>query len=113
MFSDVFDTDVVAVVDNVVVGICYQRLFTCCSDQQLIQLEISYVCSPQALLQPHDVVSSVDGSDVFVVEIGPNRLWKLSSKPQTGWFIFRLKTFLSKSNMDKPSCTYDCSLFSG
>lgn len=37
----------------------------------------------QALSQPHDLVSSVDGSDVFVVEIGPNRLWKLSSKPPT------------------------------
>ena len=38
----------------------------------------------QALVQPHDVVSSADGSDVYVVELGPNRIWKLSSKRQVG-----------------------------
>ncbi|KAL9986947.1 hypothetical protein ACROYT_G001165 [Oculina patagonica] len=36
----------------------------------------------EALTQPHDVVSSADGSDVYVVEISPNRVWKLSSNPQ-------------------------------
>lgn len=34
----------------------------------------------QVLSQPHDLVSSVDGTDVYVVEIGPNRVLKLSSK---------------------------------
>ena len=36
----------------------------------------------QSFSQPHDVVSSVDGTEVYVVEIGPNRVWKLSSKQQ-------------------------------
>lgn len=40
----------------------------------------------QALVQPHDVVSSADGSDVYVVELGPNRIWKLSSKRQVDSF---------------------------
>ena len=36
----------------------------------------------QAFSQPHDVVSSVDGTEVYVVELNPNRVWKLSSKQQ-------------------------------
>lgn len=36
----------------------------------------------QALSQPHDVVSSVDGTEVYVVELNPERVWKLSSKQQ-------------------------------
>lgn len=36
----------------------------------------------QAFSQPHDVASSVDGKEVYVVELNPNRVWKLSSKQQ-------------------------------
>ena len=36
----------------------------------------------QFLSQPHDLASSADGTDVYVVEIGPNKVWKLSSKQQ-------------------------------
>lgn len=36
----------------------------------------------QSFSQPHDVVSSVDGMEVYVVELNPNRVWKLSSKQQ-------------------------------
>lgn len=36
----------------------------------------------QAFSQPHDVASSVDGTEVYVVELNPNRVWKLSSKQQ-------------------------------
>ena len=36
----------------------------------------------QVLTQPHDLVSSADGTEVYVVETGPNRVWKLSSKQQ-------------------------------
>ena len=60
------------------------------SDFMKTKLWICFVCFVQALSQPHDLVSSVDESDVFVVEIGPNRVWKLSSKPQTGSFILKL-----------------------
>lgn len=44
----------------------------------------------QALVYPHDVASSVDGSDVYVVEISPNRILKLSSKRQVGWYLFNI-----------------------
>lgn len=36
----------------------------------------------EVLTQPHDLVSSADGTEVYVVETGPNRVWKLSSKQQ-------------------------------
>ena len=40
----------------------------------------------QALVYPHDVASSVDGSVVYVVEISPNIILKMSSKRQVGWY---------------------------
>ena len=42
----------------------------------------------QALVYPHDVASSVDGSVVYVVEISPNMILKMSSKRQVGWYLF-------------------------
>lgn len=36
----------------------------------------------QVFSQPHDLASSPDGTDVYVVEIGPNKVWKFSSKRQ-------------------------------
>ena len=41
----------------------------------------------QALVYPHDVASSVDGSVVYVVEISPNIILKMSSKRQVGWYL--------------------------
>ena len=42
----------------------------------------------QALVYPHDVASSVDGSVVYVVENSPNIILKMSSKRQVGWYLF-------------------------
>ena len=30
----------------------------------------------QGLSNPHDIAVSVDGNEVYVAEIGPNKLWK-------------------------------------
>ena len=50
----------------------------------------------QALVYPHDVASSVDGSVVYVVEISPNIILKMSSKRQVGWYLFIIQcSFLS------------------
>ena len=42
----------------------------------------------QALVYPHDVASSVDGSVVYVVEISPNIILKMSSKRQVDRLVF-------------------------
>ncbi|KAG7168660.1 Peptidyl-glycine alpha-amidating monooxygenase-like [Homarus americanus] len=40
------------------------------------ELQGAFSPNNQGLSQPHDVVASVDGFDVYVAEIGPNKLWK-------------------------------------
>ena len=42
----------------------------------------------QALIYPHGLASSVDGSVVYVVEISPNIILKMSSKRQVDRLVF-------------------------
>ena len=44
---------------------------------------IKWISHFQAFLEPHDLTSSADGTEVYVVEIGPNRIWKLASSIPT------------------------------
>lgn len=47
-----------------------------CSLLRVFYLGPSSISFLQGLSNPHDLAVSKDGSEVYVVEIGPNKIWK-------------------------------------